>query len=66
MVVRQAAQYNHYDPERELVPLIIAAISMCISAVCQIYLINATMTSGKVHAAPPCGPPCGRPLCRPP
>eukprot|EP00966_Prymnesium_polylepis_P106509 2466300-Prymnesium_polylepis.1 len=37
----------------ELYPLLVSAVAMVVSAACQLYLINATMSSGKARAPSP-------------
>jgi len=53
MVVREAIQFDPSILTRELVPLIIAASLLALTAVLQLYLINATMSTGKVIIAVP-------------
>ena len=53
MAARQGVEFGEFNRNAEMIPLIIAAIAMIVSAASQIYLINATMSSGKVIIAVP-------------
>jgi len=53
MVVRTYFEEDIFDVDRELVPFLIAAGLMVCTAATQMYLINATMASGKVIIAVP-------------
>jgi len=53
LVVREALQYHQFNPNEELAPAIICGVLLLCTALTQIYLINATMSSGKVIIAVP-------------